>query len=195
MVTDLETKLRSKLPISDRQLIEKIAEAGQLMSLKQGTMILDYGQYIKLVPIVLNGVIKITQQGKDGDILLYYITEGSTCPTAFTCCMLNKRSEIRAVAEEDTDIIAIPIRYIDEWISEHVEWKNFVMNSYNMRFNELLSTIEDIAFSRLDERLVNYLKKKVEITGKQAFHIKHKQIAEDLNTTREAISRLLKKRG
>ncbi|BDS15551.1 Crp/Fnr family transcriptional regulator [Aureispira anguillae] len=186
--------LSAKLPmINDRKLLDKIAAAGQLMSLKQGTTILDYGQYIKLVPIVLDGVIKVTQQGEEGDILLYYLSNGSTCPTAFTCCMIDKTSEIRAVAEEDTQILAIPIRYIDEWSRDHVEWKNFIMDSYSVRFKELLSTIDAIAFAQLDQRLIKYLSKKMELTHKKEFNITHKQIALDLNTTREAVSRLLKK--
>lgn len=191
---DLYQKIQQQLPsIRDRALINKIIEAGQVMSLKQGTKILDYNQYIKIVPIVLDGVIKVTQQGEEGDILLYYLTGGSTCPTAFTCCMIDKTSEIKAVAEEDTEIIAIPIRYIDEWSREHLEWKNFIMDSYNIRFKELLATIDAIAFSQLDMRLAKYLAKKVELSGKKEFKITHKQISLDLNTTREAISRLLKK--
>jgi len=193
MTIDIEKQLQQLLPIDDRQLITKIAAAGQMMSLKQGTVILDYNQYIKLVPIVLSGVIKVTQQGSNGDILLYYLTAGSTCPTAFTCCRLDKQSDIRAVAEEDAMIMAIPVRYLDEWSQEHIAWKNFMMHSYNTRFKELLHTIDAIAFSKLDERLVNYLKRKVDLTENKTLHIKHKEIAEDLNTTREAISRLLKK--
>lgn len=191
---DLYKTVQENLPsIRDRDLLKKIAEAGQLMSLKHGTVILDYGQYIKLVPIVLNGVVKVTQEGENGDILLYYLTGGNTCPTAFTCCMADKTSEIRAIAEEDTDILAIPVKYIDEWSRDHVEWKNFIMNSYSIRFKELLSTIDAIAFSQLDVRLTKYLAKKVEVSNKNEFKITHKQIAMDLNTTREAISRLLKK--
>lgn len=193
MTTEIEKQLQECLPIDDRQLITKIAAAGQIMSLKQGTVILDYNQYIKLVPIVLDGVIKITQQGSNGDILLYYLTAGNTCPTAFTCCRLDKQSDVRAVAEEDAVILAIPVKYLDEWSRDHVTWKNFMMHSYNIRFRELLHTIDAIAFSKLDERLVNYLQRKVDLTGKKTLHIKHKEIAEDLNTTREAISRLLKK--
>lgn len=190
----LQQILKTRLPlISDRKLLDKIADVGQLMSLKQGTTILDYGQYIKLVPIVLDGIIKVTQQGEDGDILLYYLSNGNTCPTAFTCCMMDKTSEIRAVVEEDAKILAIPIRYIDEWSRDHIEWTNFIMHSYNVRFKELLKTIDAIAFSQLDQRLIKYLAKKVALTEKKEFHVTHKEIALDLNTTREAISRLLKK--
>lgn len=190
----LQNRLRTELPmIQDRVLLDKIAEVGQVMQLKQGTVILDYGQHIRLVPIVLDGIIKVTQEGEEGDILLYYLAHGSTCPTAFTCCMMDKTSDIKAVAEEDTEILAIPIKYIDEWSRDHIEWKNFIMHSYNIRFKELLSTIDAIAFAQLDQRLVLYLSKKMELTQKKEFQITHKQIALDLNTTREAVSRLLKK--
>jgi len=190
----LQNRLRAELPmIQDRVLLDKIAEAGQVMQLKQGTVILDYGQHIRLVPIVLDGIIKVTQEGEDGDILLYYLAHGSTCPTAFTCCMMDKTSDIKAVAEEDSEILAIPIKYIEEWSRDHIEWNNFIMHSYNIRFKELLSTIDAIAFAQLDQRLIKYLSKKIELTQKKEFQMTHKQIALDLNTTREAVSRLLKK--
>ncbi|MBL4648482.1 MAG: Crp/Fnr family transcriptional regulator [Aureispira sp.] len=190
----LQNRLRAELPmIQDRVLLDKIAEAGQVMQLKQGTVILDYGQHIRLVPIVLDGIIKVTQEGEDGDILLYYLAHGSTCPTAFTCCMMDKTSDIKAVAEEDSEILAIPIKYIEEWSRDHIEWNNFIMHSYNIRFKELLSTIVAIAFAQLDQRLIKYLSKKIELTQKKEFQMTHKQIALDLNTTREAVSRLLKK--
>lgn len=190
----LQSRLRAELPmIQDRVLLDKIAAVGQVMQLKQGTVILDYQQNIRLVPIVLDGIIKVTQKGEEGDILLYYLAQGSTCPTAFTCCMMDKTSDIKAVAEEDAEILAIPIKYIDEWSRDHIEWKNFIMYSYNIRFKELLSTIDAIAFAQLDQRLIKYLAKKIELTQKKEFQITHKQIALDLNTTREAVSRLLKK--
>lgn len=191
---ELQRRLRAELPlIQDRMLLDKIAAVGQVMQVKQGTVILDYQEHIRLVPIVLNGIIKVTQEGEEGDILLYYLAQGSTCPTAFTCCMMDKTSDIKAVAEEDAEILAIPIKYIDEWSRDHIEWKNFIMYSYNIRFKELLSTIDAIAFAQLDQRLIKYLSKKIELTQKKEFQITHKQIALDLNTTREAISRLLKK--
>lgn len=194
MNLDLSKKLYSVLPLNDRKLLEEIARVGQIMTLKEGTVMLDYGQYIKMTPIVLSGVIKVTQEGEDGsEILLYYLTGGNTCPTAFTCCMMDKTSEIKAVAEEPTEIIAVPIQYTDEWMRDYPEWKGFVMNSYSLRFKELLGAIDAIAFSKLDKRLALYLQKKVALTGNADLQIKHKQIADDLHSTREAISRLLKK--
>lgn len=194
MESTISHKIQHSLPINDRRLVDEIARVGQIMTLEEGTVLLDYGQYIKTTPIVLNGVIKVTQEAEDGsEILLYYLTGGNTCPTAFTCCMMDKTSEIKAVVEEPAEIIAIPVRYTDEWMKDYTEWKGFVMNSYNIRFKELLATIDAIAFSKLDRRLALYLRKKVELTGHSDLQIKHKQIADDLHSTREAISRLLKK--
>ncbi len=192
---ELVNRLKDQLPVlGDRRLIEAIAEKGQLMQLKAGSTLMDYGQYIKQIPIVLDGVIKVMTQSEDGaDMLLYYLSGGNTCPTAFTCCMVDKQSNIKAIVEEDAEIISLPVHYIDEWIKEFPTWKNFVMHSYNVRFNEMLATIDAIAFSKVDERLLKYLTKKQELTGKNEIVITHKDIATDLNASREAISRLLKK--
>jgi len=194
-VTELLSKIRKNLPIiSDRRLEEAIAEQGKLQHLKAGTVLMDYDQNIRYIPIVLEGLIKVMTQGEDGDdILLYYLSGGSTCPTAFTCCMANKQSEIKAIVEEDSEVIALPTRFIDEWMLEFPTWKNFIMNSYSIRFKELLGTIDDIAFSKIDDRLVKYLTKKSKLTSQHLIQTTHQQIANDLHTSREAISRLLKK--
>lgn len=192
---ELLQKLRKRIPVlGDRRLEEAIAEKGQLMTLKAGTVLMDYGQFIRQVPIVLEGVIKVTTQSEDGsDMLLYYLSGGNTCPTAFTCCMAEKQSNIKAIVEEDAEIISLPVNYIDDWIREFPTWKNFIMQSYSVRFNELLATIDAIAFSQIDERLIKYLAKKAELTGQKVILTTHQQIADDLHASREAISRLLKK--
>lgn len=193
--TELLHKLRKKIPVlGDRKLEEALLEKGQLMHLAAGEILMDYGQYIRQIPIVLEGVIKVMTPAEDGtDMLLYYLSGGDTCPTAFTCCMVQKQSNIKAVVEEDVEFISLPIQYVDEWIREFPTWKNFVMHSYSVRFNELLATIDAIAFSNIDERLVKYLSKKQELLGQSLISTTHQQIASDLHTSREAISRLLKK--
>ena len=112
---------------------------------------------------------------------------------SFTCCMMDKRSEIRTVAEEDTTLIGIPTRYMDEWMGRYPSWKNFVMTSYDKRMLELVRTIDSIAFKKMDERLMDYLEKKAEANNSRTLHATHQEIAYDLNASREAISRLLKK--
>lgn len=195
MHSDLLKEVRSRIPMfNDQNLLESIAEHGRMVQIKQDTVIIDYGQYIHAIPIILDGIIKVSRMGDDGsDFLLYYLKGGNTCPSSFSCCLIEKPSEIRATVIEDASILMIPIKMVDEWIRDYPSWKNFIMQSFTFRFQELLSMIDDVAFNNVDTRLLKYLSKKVELTGKNQFNLTHKEIANDLNTSREAISRLLKK--
>jgi CRP/FNR family transcriptional regulator len=154
---------------------------------------MDTGQYIKSIPLLLSGSIKIIRQDDtDGEILLYYVGSNETCAMSLTCCMAHQKSRIRAIAEEDTEMITVPVEKMDEWMIKYESWKNFVMQTYNARFDELLRTIDSIAFQKVDERLENYLKSKGELTESKLLVVSHQQIAEELNSSREVISRLLK---
>jgi CRP/FNR family transcriptional regulator len=179
--------------IAERALQEEIAKVGKVVHFKEGDLIMDYGSYIKLVPIILEGSIKVSREDEDGnELFLYYLRPGETCSMSFTCCMMNKKSEIRTIAEEDTTIIGVPNRYMDEWMGRYQSWKNFVMTSYDNRMLELVRTIDSIAFKKMDERLVEYLQKKAEATGSKTLNATHQEIAYDMNASREAVSRLLK---
>lgn len=179
--------------IAERGLQEEIAREGKLLFFKAGETIMDIGSYVKLIPLLIEGTIKVSREDEDGnELFLYYLQPGETCSMSFTCCMMNKKSEIRTVAEEDSTLIGIPIRYMDEWMSRYQSWKNFVMMTYDYRMLELVKTIDSIAFKKMDERLLEYLEQKVEATGNRVIHTTHQQIAYDLNASREAISRLLK---
>lgn len=154
---------------------------------------MDIGSYVKIIPLIIEGTIKVSREDEDGnELFLYYLRPGETCSMSFTCCMMNKKSEIRTVAEEDTQVIGIPIRYMDEWMSRYQSWKNFVMMTYDYRMLELVKTIDSIAFKKMDERLLEYLEDKAHATGDRTINTTHQQIAYDLNASREAISRLLK---
>jgi len=180
--------------LADLALQKEIIEVSTPMHFKAGQTLLDYGEYVKFVPLVVSGSIKVLREDEDGhEILLYYLNEGETCAMSFTCCMMNRKSEIKTVAEEDIDILAIPLKYIDLWISKYTSWKNFIMLSYNARLEELLKALDSIAFKKMDERLLEYLKKKAEANGSPSIHSTHQEIAYELNASREAISRLLKK--
>ncbi len=179
--------------IAELGLQEEIAHIGKVMEFKAGEIIMDFGAYVKLIPLVVEGSIKVSREGDDvGEIFLYYLQPGESCTMSFTCCMMNKRSEIRTEAEEDTVVIAIPIRYMDDWMSRYQSWKNFVMMSYDHRMKELIRTIDEIAFKKMDERLLTYLQKKAQVTGSKTLNATHQEIAYDLNASREAVSRLLK---
>ncbi|MCB9081783.1 MAG: Crp/Fnr family transcriptional regulator [Lewinellaceae bacterium] len=186
--------IHKKYPaIAEKGLQEEIASVGKLVQYKAGEVIMDIGSYVKMVPLVIEGSIKVVREDEEGnELFLYYLQSGETCSMSFTCCMMNKRSEIRTVAEENTTIIGIPMRYMDEWMSKYQSWKNFVMQTYDFRMLELVKTIDSIAFKKMDERLLEYLKKKVQATGSKTISATHQEIAYDLNASREAVSRLLK---
>lgn len=179
--------------IFEKGLQEEIDSVGRIDTFKEGDLIMSIGNYIKSMPIVLEGSIKVIREDEDGhELFLYFVGAGQTCAMSLTCCMQTQKSQVRSVAEEDVKIISIPVEYMDEWMVIYKTWKNFVMNTYSMRFEELLNTIDLIAFHNMDERLVEYLKEKSRIHKSNKLEITHQQIAFDLSSSREAISRLLK---
>lgn len=179
--------------IFEKELLDELQAIGKPVNVKAGDIIMDTGQYIKSIPLLLSGSIKIIRQDDtDGEILLYYVGSNETCAMSLTCCMAHQKSRIRAIAEEDTEMITVPVEKMDEWMIKYESWKNFVMQTYNARFDELLRTIDSIAFQKVDERLENYLKSKAELTESKLLVVSHQQIAEELNSSREVISRLLK---
>ena len=174
-------------------LQQVIANEGRIHRFAEGDVIMDYGNYVRMLPLILQGTIKISRLAEDGsELFLYYLTRGESCAMTFSCCMATKRSEIRAVAEEDTVILGLPQQKLDEWMMRYTSWKNFVMQAYDQRMNELIRTIDQVAFQKLDERLYDYVAKKAEIRDDGTIHATHQSIADDLHVSREAISRLLK---
>jgi len=192
MVLDLKL-VKSNFPtFHEKELQEKIVEHGQLMEVRAETLVMDIGSYIKSVPLLLTGAFHIARIDRDKELFLYYLKPGETCAMSLTCCMRNEKSQIRATTEEDSVYIAIPIQYMDEWSKKFTSWKNFVMETYRRRFEELLETIDSIAFTRMDERLSKYLHDKSATIGSTLIKETHQEIAHSLNSTREVISRLLK---
>ena len=179
--------------IAERQLQEEVARVGKIMKFEAGRVIMDFGSYIRIVPLVVTGSIKVSREDDEGnELFLYYLHPGETCSMSFTCCMMNKRSEIRTTAEEDTVLIGIPTHAADNWMTKYTSWKNFVMSSYDQRMLELVYTLDNIAFKKMDERLLVYLEKKSQAIQSKTLHATHQEIAYDLNASREAVSRLLK---
>lgn len=175
-------------------LLKEFQEKAKPMSAKAGETILDYGQIVRFMPIIVKGVVKVSRMDEDGrELLLYYVNANESCAMTFTCCMEQFPSEIKAVAEEDVEMLAVPITVMDEWMMKYATWKSFVMKTIRNRFNEMLKTIDQIAFHKLDERLENYLIEKSEISGSNVLNLSHEQIANDMATSRVVISRLLKK--
>ncbi|MFD1095610.1 Crp/Fnr family transcriptional regulator [Salegentibacter chungangensis] len=180
--------------VFEDELIEEISKYGTLKTVKEGEKIIEIGDYVKNMPLLLEGAIKIMREDKDGDeLLLYFLERGDTCAMTLSCCLGMTKSEIRAVAERDTKLIMIPIEKMEEWTSRYKSWRNFVFESYHTRLTEMLDTIDTIAFLNMDERLMRYLQDKAKINQSPNLQITHQQIAYDLHTSRVVISRLLKK--
>lgn len=175
-------------------LLEEINQVATFMEVPEGQDLMKPGQYIKSMPLLLSGSIKIMRPDSDGEeLLLYHLEKGDTCAMTMTCCMGNTKSEIHAVTETPTKLLMIPIGKMEEWSSKYKTWRNFVFASYHARMMELLESVDNIAFNNMDERLENYLNDKIKILNSKHIYTTHKEIAADLHTSRVVISRLLKK--
>lgn len=180
--------------VFEPRLLEEMNDRGKVVHIKAGEAILEIGQLVRNMPIILSGSVKVSRLDDEGrELLLYYVNPSESCAMTFTCCMQQYPSEIRAVAEEDVTMLALPVQVMDEWLVKYPTWKSFVMKTMRARYHELLKTIDQIAFQKLDERLVTYLKEKSKTTGSSLVNLSHEQIAADLATSRVVISRLLKK--
>ncbi|QNJ97010.1 Crp/Fnr family transcriptional regulator [Constantimarinum furrinae] len=175
-------------------LLKEIAHVASFIEVKEGQDLLTPGQYINSMPLVISGTIKILRpDAEDGELLLYHLEKGDTCAMTMSCCLGNTKSEIRAVAETPVTLLLIPIQKMEEWSGKFKTWRTFVFASYHARIQELLESIDKIAFNNLDDRLESYINDKVEISNSKYVEVTHQQIASDLHSSRVVVSRLLKK--
>jgi len=178
--------------IYERSTVEVILETAKLKKLRADDWMVDIGDPIVYMPLLLKGQLRILREDDEGhELLLYYIRPGETCAMSLTCCSGNAVSNVRAVAEEDTELLLLPIQIIDEWTTKYPSFKSFILKTYQKRFEELLNTIDSIAFHNLDDRLSQLLKQKSEKEGSE-LKTTHQELANQLNSSREVISRLLK---
>lgn len=176
------------------ELLDEIIEASTYKVLPPKSDLMDYGDYIKGMPFLLSGAIKTLRKNESGqEVFLYFITPGETCAMTLSCCVGHTRSEIRAVTETEVELLIAPVQKMEQWGSKYKSWRVFVFKTYHNQLMRSLETIDNIAFKKLDHRLVHYLKTQQEVTGKSSLKITHKEIANDLNSSRVVISRLLKK--
>ena len=186
--------LKKIFPQFEPELISIIEENAIEKTFQTDEVIMRTGQYIKSTVIVVNGRIKIYRENDEGgEFLVYYIGAGEACAVSMICALQSQASEIMAQAVEETDVIMLPIQLMDELMSKFKSWSQYVIQTYRRRFDELLVVIDNIAFLNMDERLEFYLKRHAKETGKPTLELTHQQIANDLNSSREVISRLLKK--
>jgi len=177
----------------EKELLEEIIQVSRFVEFQEGDVLIDYNQYIKTIPLLLSGAIKVLREDYDsGELLLYYLERGDTCAVSMTCCMGDKQSEIKAIGEKAGVIVMIPVAKMSEWIVKYKSLMNFIFETYNNRFNELLNAVDTIAFMDMNERILNYLFEKSKIDNSTIVYKTHQDIAKELNTSRVVVSRLLK---
>ncbi|MCU0447465.1 MAG: Crp/Fnr family transcriptional regulator [Microscillaceae bacterium] len=190
----MEHILHDHFPIfAEKDLKEQILKLSQIAQFPENEVLLKPGQYIKLLPLVISGSLKVIREDEEGnEILLYYIRSGESCAISLSAYLNRDTSEVKAITTEASEILLVPTQYIDNWLRLYPSWQSFALKLYNRRFEELLQTIDNIAFKKMDERLLKYLQIKVQILQTNRLEITHQAIANDLGTSREVISRLLK---
>lgn len=177
----------------EEELLDEINEFGKIIDFKKDDVLIDIDQFIKGMPIIIKGALRILREDLDeGELLLYFLEKGDTCAMTMACCLGNKQSQIRAIAETDGEIVMIPIQKMDEWLAKYKSWREFVFMSYNNRMEEMLSAIDSLAFGNLKDRLKKYLLDVATINESRTVPKTHHEIAYALNTSRVVISRVLK---
>lgn len=184
--------LRQTGLFSEPELQEKILQHCELKIFEKGDVVVREGQYVKVVPIVISGDIRVFQTKEDREILLYHVEPKQTCMMSLSACFFNNESPSQAVAAERTEVLIIPTRFINQWQREYDSWNSFVIKTFRSRYDELLNTFESVAFDHIDKRLWDYLQ--CESSRQKTDHIKvsHQQLANQLGTTRVVVSRILK---
>jgi CRP/FNR family transcriptional regulator, anaerobic regulatory protein len=194
MASDTHEYYRIFTPVFEPALIDELEAKSMIMKVSGGETIMRIGSPVRNVPLVVRGIVKVSYVNDEGqEILLYYVKSGATCPMSFTCWMTSKVSSIEGVAEEDSEILAVPGNVVDEWLLKYPSWKKFVMTTILDGFAVVIKSIDDIAFKKMDDRLITYLKEKSKATGSTLINLTHQQIGDELGTNRVVVSRLLKK--
>ena len=186
--------IKELFPTFEPELIEDIINNASLKYIHEGDVLMKTGQYFRSVIIVVSGLIKIFREDDEGnEYFMYYLQPGQACALSMICAARHQTSELKAAAASDAEVITVPLEYMDKWMKTYKNWYYFVLESYRSRFQELLSTVDHVVFRNMDERLLFYLKKQQETIGSDILIINHTVIAQELNSSREVISRLVKK--
>ncbi|MEN8124323.1 MAG: Crp/Fnr family transcriptional regulator [Bacteroidota bacterium] len=193
-----EIILREKLSdyyttIFEEELIDEIVKVGFLDKIKSGELLIDIDDKMTHIPLILSGVVKIIRKDKKGDeLVLYFLERGDTCAISFVNCINRSRSIFKGVVEKDAEAIFLPVDKIDDWLTKYQSWRHFIIDSYHFRLIEMVESIDSLAFMKMNERLFKYLSDKVKINKNTMLEITHQEIADDLNTSRVVVTRLIK---
>ena len=186
--------LRLKFPDIESDLLEQISQFSEVKEFQAGDVIVRTGQHLTSAMVVLRGAIKIYREGEEGgEFFLYYLQSGQACAMSMSCLRHQEQSQVMGMAVEDSEVLMIPMAKVNQWVREYKSWQEFVINTYRNRFEEVLEVLDNIAFRGMDERLEFFLKRESQKAKSNILHVSHQSIANDLNTTREVIARLLKK--
>ncbi len=187
------TKISEALAHLDPDLVEEILAHAITKDIPREMEILREGQYVKVIPIVIDGLIKVFTRHNDRELLLYYIRPQETCVMSFAASLKNEPSKVFAITEEDTTALLLPVDKVASWTKQFPKMNALFFQQYNLRYSELLDTIHHVLFDKMDKRLFDYLQEKVQLTNHNPIKISHRQIANELGTAREVISRTMKK--
>lgn len=190
----MQDSLKKTFPTFSNELIQDIQNNASIQSFKAGDVIMRTGQYINYTMLITKGQLKVFREGENGgEFLMYYLQPGQACAVSMICATKSQTSQIMAKAVDDVELIMVPLSLMEKWMMEHRSWYEFVIFTYRIRFEELLEVVDSIAFRAMDERLEFYLKRHSDACGCKDLKLSHQEIATELNTSREVISRLLKK--
>jgi len=187
------TEIKKALSFLSPDLVSEIISVSQVRDFPKNTEILKEGQYVKVIPIVIEGLIKVFAGFEEKELLLYYIKPNESCIMSFASSIRNEPSKVFAVTEEDSKILLLPVDKVPNWVKQFPSINDLFYQQYNLRYIELLDTINHVLFNKMDKRLYDYLKKKIKLTKQNPIKISHRQIAGELGTAREVISRVMKK--
>jgi CRP/FNR family transcriptional regulator, anaerobic regulatory protein len=181
-------------PSFEKSLIQEIIEKGETKTFETDELLVRTGQYFRSILLVVQGLIKVYRQDQEGnEFFIYYLQPGQACALSMKCPIRNAKSQVMAKAVTETTVIAVPMENMDQWMHQYKSWYYFVLQTYRARIEEMLVTIDDIAFRNMDERLLSYIKREQQIHNSSTLTINHTEVAEELNSSREVISRLMKK--
>lgn len=187
-------EIKDRFTSFSKTLLADIHDHASFQTVPAGEVIMKTGQYIKNTVLVLSGIIKIYREDENGgEFFMYYLKPGQACALSMICATKNEQSQIMAKVVEEAELVIVPLRLMDKWMMEHRSWYEFVIETYRSRFEEVLEVIDSIAFKAMDERLEFYFKRYKAANPGNEVKLSHQEIATELNTSREVISRLLKK--
>jgi len=180
--------------ILEVELIEEIVLEANLVSISSDHLLIDIAERIEFLPLVISGTLKILTEDEEGrELLLYHLENGDTCAVTLNCCAKSTPSKVRAIAEQDVEVLLIPVGKFEPWLSKYSSWRSFILETYNYRMAEMLKAVDSLAFDNMEERVVKYLRNKAMVLGSTTIPITHLEIANDLHSSRVVISRVLKK--